>query len=239
MNSRKPRHLSRATTLFLALLIVAPACGGDGKKEGTGASQELAGVLRIAAGECADAGVTGGTYFRMVQPGGTPGKGPFVTNTDSPCGDQTWTPMKPGSEGGLLMGDYQPHPDPPFDKDGNGLASRITLPTKWFGASYSLTSNPKDLQTAVEVGAPKLVVTGGRVTGDLRAFAAAWNGTHFNQGSPKPDGSKPGNTSDLTGTYDSSSGRLILDWTSQIVGGPFNNFTGAWHFEGTFEPKAN
>ena len=28
----------------------------------------------------------------------------------------------------------------------------------------------------------------------------------------------------------------MLEWSSTIVGGPFNNFTGTWHFEGTFEP---
>ena len=38
------------------------------------------------------------------------------------------------------------------------------------------------------------------------------------------------------GTYDPKTKRFTLEWTSLISGGPFNNFTGLWHREGTFEP---
>jgi len=40
----------------------------------------------------------------------------------------------------------------------------------------------------------------------------------------------------VSGTYDSKTKKFVLEWASQIVGGPFNDFTGVWHFEGTFEP---
>jgi hypothetical protein len=83
------------------------------------------------------------------------------------------------------------------------------------------------------------VNSGGQLSGDLRAFAASWNRQHFNQGAPKPDGSTPGITSGPSGTYDASTRRFTLTWTSQIVGGPFNNFTGAWHLTGTFVPKSS
>lgn len=234
---RGRRVLRGASPVTALLLLAAVACGGPDAETAT--EGRLTGLFRITAGACAEAGVTQGTYFRMVQPGGAVGEGPYVTNTDSPCGDQTFTPMAPGSDGGLLTGDFQSHPDPAFDPGGNGAASRITAPTKWFGVAYSLTTNQKDPQTGVEVQAPSLVAAGRKLSGDLRAFAAAWNGQHFNQGSPKPDGAKPGNTSEVTGTYDPSTKAFTLDWTSQIVGGPFNNFTGTWHFEGIFEPGAN
>jgi hypothetical protein len=45
----------------------------------------------------------------------------------------------------------------------------------------------------------------------------------------------PGLTAGPTGTYDSATKKFTLDWTSQIVGGPVNNFTGTWHLEGTFD----
>ena len=38
------------------------------------------------------------------------------------------------------------------------------------------------------------------------------------------------------GTYDPKTKRYAIDWVSQIVGGPFNDFSGYWHFEGRFEP---
>ena len=37
----------------------------------------------------------------------------------------------------------------------------------------------------------------------------------------------PGLGADTFHTY-------ALDWSSQIVGGPFNNFTGTWRLTGTF-----
>jgi hypothetical protein len=79
---------------------------------------------------------------------------------------------------------------------------------------------------------------GGKLSGDLAAFDATWNKQAFNQGSPKPDGSRPGNTGAVSGTYDAATGAYSLTWTSQIVGGPFNSFTGYWHLEGTFVPKS-
>jgi hypothetical protein len=41
----------------------------------------------------------------------------------------------------------------------------------------------------------------------------------------------------VTGTYNADTKAYTLDWTSQIIGGPFNNFSGHWHLEGTFEPS--
>jgi hypothetical protein len=63
----------------------------------------------------------------------------------------------------------------------------------------------------------------------------AWNGQQFSQGSPKPDGSRPGITSDPKGSYAAKTGKYTLEWASQVVGGPFNGFTGSWHLEGTFK----
>jgi hypothetical protein len=86
---------------------------------------------------------------------------------------------------------------------------------------------------------PELHQDGGRLGGDLSAFDATWNNQSFNQGAPKPDGSLPGNTSAPSGTFDAATGRFTLTWTSQIVGGPFDKFTGLWHLEGTFVPASS
>jgi hypothetical protein len=223
----------------LALVLLAAACGGgdEGEPATSGdRSQELVGLFRMTAGKCDGGPVSSGSYFRMVQPGGTVPAGPFVINGDSPCGDKTWTPLSPGNDGGLRTGRHQPHPTPAFDPSGNAVASAIARPQAWFAVRFALATNPRDPQTGTTVAPPRVTASGSAMSGDLRAWAAAWNGQHFNQGSPKPDGMRPGGTSGPRGTYDASSRAYTLEWSSQIVGGPFNNFTGMWHLEGTFEP---
>jgi hypothetical protein len=67
----------------------------------------------------------------------------------------------------------------------------------------------------------------------IPGFTAQWNALSFNQGAPKADGS--GSTA--TGTYNPDSKRFVFDWTAHVTGGPFDNFSGYWHFEGTFSPR--
>ena len=196
----------------------------------------LVGTFRLNAGSCNGGQATGST-FRMVLPNGSP-SGPFVSNNDSPCDDHSYTPLTPGTDGGLITGAHQPEPDPAFDGDGNSLASRITKPARFYGVDFSTSTNPTDPQTQAKVGPPSVTTQDGKLAGDLRAFAASWNRQEFNQGAPKPDGSSPGLTSAPSGTYDAATGAFSLNWASQIQGGPFNNFTGLWHLEGTFVPAS-
>ncbi|MDQ1679571.1 MAG: hypothetical protein QOI42_430 [Frankiaceae bacterium] len=209
----------------LAVAAAPPAGAASG-------GQSLVGTLRVTAGTCGGGKVSGST-FRMVLPSGN-ASGPFVSNNDSACSDQTYTLLAPGTDGGLVTGAYQPEPNPGFDGNGNSLAARVTKPVAFYGVAFSTSTNAKDPQTGVGVGAPSLTAQDGKLTGDLRAFAASWNRQEFNQGAPKPDGSRPGNTAAPTGTFDPSTGKFTLTWASQIQGGPFNNFTGVWHLEGTF-----
>ena len=160
-----------------------------------------------------------------------------MINGDSPCDDKTITPLAPGTDGGLLTGSYQRQPSKPFDGAGNAVSERLTKPQRWFAVTFALATNERDPQTGATVAAPRIDVSAGKLSGDLSAFAAAWNGQHFNQGSPKPGGDRPGTTSGPVGYHDPDTGAYTLEWSSQIVGGPFNNFTGMWHLEGTFEPR--
>lgn len=203
----------------------------DGVSQSSSNAAPLVGTFRITAGSCASN--RSGSFFRMIQPGGS-ASGPFVTNSDSPCGDKSYTPLRPGSDGGLVTRSYQPQPTPPFDGAGNGKSARITAPQKFYGVDFATATNSTDPQTGTKVPAPEVQVSGNALTGDLRAFAASWNNQHFNQGAPKPDGNTPGNTKRPSGTIDPDTGAFTLEWTSLIVGGPFNNFTGVWHLEGQF-----
>jgi hypothetical protein len=220
------RRVSIAAVLAAAVLLPGAARAAE-------PAQALSGQFAITPGSC-DGGPSG-SYFRMILPTGT-ASGPFVSNSDSACGDQSYTLLSPGADGGLIVGTYQSEPSPAFDSSGNSLANRITEPTKFFGRNFSTSTNGTDPQTGTSVPAPVLSGADGALSGDLRSFGASWNNQEFNQGAPKPDGSSPGLTAAPAGTLDGSTGAYTLEWTSQIVGGPFDKFTGLWHLEGTFTP---
>jgi hypothetical protein len=217
----------RAIIAIFALFAGAWLSAGAPAKAGAA----LTGTFTIRAGSCAS-GVTG-SYFRMILHNGST-SGPFLSNSDSSCSDQTYTLLAAGADGGLVGGSYQPQASPAFDGSGNALTDRITKPVRFYGVDFATATNQVDPQTGSKVGAPQVTADGGKLAADLRAFAVSWNNQQFNQGAPKPDGSMPGNTRAVTGTYDASTGNYTLQWTSQIQGGPFDGFTGFWHLTGRF-----
>ncbi|MGI8792548.1 MAG: hypothetical protein ACR2H3_05140 [Acidimicrobiales bacterium] len=222
--------------------VEAPQAGsGGGHPAGsptTTAGENLVGLFSVKDGVCTTAAIPQGSWFRMVTANGDPATGPFVDNNDSPCSDKSATTLQAGRDGGLRTGSFQAAPNPAFDGSGNGLADRIVKPQRFYNVGFALASNPTDPQTNLGVVAPALTNNGGQLSGDLRALGVAWNRQHFNQGSPKPDGSRPGKTTGPAGTIDVRTGAFVLDWSSQIQGGPFNNFIGVWHLEGTFRADA-
>jgi hypothetical protein len=234
-------HPLRVRTSLLALLLGSTALAVAGSSVAGAASvgapkpKALVGTFRLTPGESGPGGVTG-SYFRMILPGGNLEQGPYFANPDSTASDKTYTPVQPGTDGGLVTGKYQSAPSPAFDGQGNSLADRVIQPSPFTVIQFGLSTNKTDPQSRDGVPKPKIMVSGGKLKGDLKAIDASWNNENFNQGSPKPDGSKPGLTKAVSGTYDSKTRNFVLEWSSQIVGGPFNDFTGFWHFEGTFEP---
>jgi hypothetical protein len=149
------------------------------------AAGELKGLFRIDPTDCK---ALKGSYFRMIDPGGG-----WVQNGSSACGDQTYTNLAPGRDGGLLATGFQPNPDSAFDGGGNGAADRITQPQAFFGARFATATNPTDPQTGVKV--PVVVIRHdgrGGLSGDTRAFAAAYQRQHFNQGRSQARRLEPG-----------------------------------------------
>jgi hypothetical protein len=234
-------HRARIRTPLIALVLGSTvlALAGSSVAGATPASapkpKALVGTFRLTPGQSGASGVTG-SYFRMILPGGTVAQGPFFPNPDSAATDKTYTLAQPGTDGGLVTGKYQPSPNPAFNGQGSSLAGRIIQPSPFTLINFGVSTNKTDPQTTTDVPKPKITVKGGKLSGDLKAVDASWNFEDFNQGSPKPDGSKPGLTKAVSGTYDSKPRKFVLEWASQIIGGPFNDFTGVWHFEGTFEP---
>lgn len=195
----------------------------------------LDGLFALTPGVCAN-GVVTGSFFRMILPTGD-ASGPYLQNSDSRCSDQTVTPLSAGTDGGLVSGSYQPQPAAAFDGAGNARSGRVTTPVRFYGVDFATATNPTDPQTGAGTGLPRLFSDGGRLSGDLSSLGVTWNNQVFNQGSPKPGGGLPGKTSPISGSIDQA-GNFVIEWTSQIVGGPFNNFTGLWHLAGHYQGTA-
>jgi hypothetical protein len=198
----------------------------------------LVGLFRLDPGVQSASGAIVGTYFQMLN-GSLP-----LGNNDSTALDKNYTPLRPGTDGGLRTDGYQPAPSPAFagtvdgQPTGNALADRIVAPQTFFQIKFSIVTDAIDPQTGQGDPLPHIVVQDGKLSGQTTAWAAQWNGLSFNQGSPKPDGTSPGTTQPVTGTYDAATRHFVLQWKSLIIGGPFNGFTGSWHLEGTFVPAA-
>jgi len=200
----------------------------------SGAPSPMIGLFRFKPGAYSNSTVSG-SYIRLVLAGGSRENGPYFPNPSSKA--TTTTLLAPGSDGGIRTGTFQPAPTPAFNATGDALANRIIAPQRFAFIQYSVQTSPIDPQTGATVPAPSISVTpDGKISGQLQAFGAQWNKQNFNVGSPKPDGSLPGLTSPVSGTYNPETKAFTLEWTSQIVGGAFNNFSAMWHFEGTFEP---
>ncbi|MBT0565624.1 hypothetical protein KIK15_02445 [Williamsia sp. CHRR-6] len=265
MSRRVDRARRTAVAAGVGLLLAAGLLTACGSSESTpSASGPLVGLFRLQAGATKGSEVTG-SWFKMVQPGGTVEAGPYMPNGDSPVNGGTITLLAPGTDGGLRSGAFQSEPKPGFD-NGNSLAGAIMKPTRFFGVDFGASTNPVDPQTRNAVVAPTVTVSGGKLTANVTAWAASWNNQEFNQGAPKvapakgpevpvaaqatrawdwvsqrwfgQDKATPGSGPSATGTYDAKTREYTLEWTSAIVGGPFNGFTGVWHLEGVFEPTA-
>lgn len=248
--------------LLTATTVLVAGCSSGESGETASAPEQLTGLLRFTPG-AVNGDTVSGTWFRMVQPGGTPEHGPYMPNGDSPAQGGSTTLLKPGTAGGLRVGGYQSEPNPGFTQ-GNSLSASITEPTKFFAVEFGISTNPVDPQTQRAVPPPTVVNDHGKLTADLSSWAASWNDQEFNQGAPKPpekQGAQVAGAEQVqrvwdwvsqrwfdrpaadaargpaaTGTYDAKTRAFTLQWTSAIAGGPFNGFTGVWHLEGVYEP---
>lgn len=250
--------------LAVAPGVALPAVPASAKSAAGGGGRELVGLFRLTPGSDVGAQL-GGTYFRMLEPGASPTSGPYMKNANSTADGGQATLLQPGTAGGFRTNQYQAQPTPGFNPGGDSLADSITTPTAFFGVKFSISTNKIDLQTKTACAPPIVVLKNGKLTADLSSWAASWNNQNFNQGAPKPVSStqakSPGEQqaqqawnffsqrwlgaqakatvsgTGATGTYDPKTGRFVLQWTSLIVGGPFNGFTGLWHLAGVFQPS--
>jgi hypothetical protein len=210
-----------------ATIAVLAGCGG---------SPGLIGTFLISPGRCDRTSVTG-SYFRIIKPGGSIAAGKFFDNPRSACQDKTYTPVRPGTAGGLVTGSFQPDPRPAFDSTGHPRAKAIISPVAFLGSTLAISTNLTDPQTGVRTSPPVIRAVTGKLSGQLDPWSAEWSRQYFNQGSPRPGGSPPGANQPVAGTYDATTRAYVLTWSSQMLGYPFNGFTVYWHLEGRFTPR--
>jgi hypothetical protein len=264
--TRFTRRAVAAAGALLAVSIgfVVPATQADAKSSVSGGGRELIGLFRLTAGSASGAQLNG-TYFRMLEPGASATNGPYMKNANSSADGGQATLLSPGTAGGFRTNAYQAQPTPAFNTGGDSLADSITTPTAFFGVKFSISTNKIDLQTKTATAPPIVVLKDGKLTADLSSWAASWNNQNFNQGAPKPvpstQAKAPGQQqaqaawnffsqkflgaqakstvsgTGATGTFNPKTGAFTLQWTSLIVGGPFNSFTGLWHLQGVFVPS--
>jgi hypothetical protein len=222
---RLVRRRTTAGLLGLALVAGAVALAPIGATSAA-SSKTLNGTFKLTKGTYRN-GKAHGTYFRMSNSGG------LFHNPDSSASNKTYTLGTPGTDGGLATGRFQSHPDPPFDSKGNARAKRILRPQSFTSIRFSVATIKKQKGSGDTASVTTARVRDGKLTVSLPGFTAEWNNQYFNQGAPKPNGAG----SPATGTYSSKTKRFVLEWRSKVVGGPFNGFTGFWHFEGKFRPR--
>lgn len=155
-----------------------------------------------------------------------------------------------GSDGGIRLGEFQnfvldpdePHPPGWGGATGAGygatpvIEANMILPFLFGSPLTYMGTNPVSYQSGLTKLAPSadvdLTACVGNIcafTADLSAWEVMWNGSAFEQG-PRPDNAGPFTLAN--GTYDLVTHEYVLDWDSQIKGGPFNGANGAWHLEG-------
>ena len=222
-----------AAAVAVGCVVTLPESGASAQS-----SHRLVGTFKITPGSCNPITKTAaGSYFRLIFPKGNILFGPFFQNSTSPCFDKSYTTVSPGTQGGLVTGAFQPGPPRAFAANGDARAQAIIRPVPFAAIGLSLSTQSSDSQTKRAVPVPSITATGSRLSGNLEAVSAAWKNIYFNQGSPKPGGRRPGLTVPVSGRYNSRTRVFVIEWTSQIVGGPFTGFTGQWHLVGKFVPQ--
>ncbi|MDP2710595.1 MAG: hypothetical protein Q8O56_05200 [Solirubrobacteraceae bacterium] len=215
-----PPRLAGLAALGAAALLAGPAAPADAAR--------MHGTFQIEPGRVTASGVSG-SHFRLRFPGGRA----FFRNSDSPARDKTYTLIRPGTAGGLVSDRYQRPAGRPFDRDGNSRAAAIIRPIPFAGIRFGLMTLAVDPQSRRRNSVPAIVRSGQRLRGHLAGVTAGWNGTYFNQGTPKPGASGLR----AIGSYDPRTRRFVLRWSSRVQGGAFNNFVGFWTLTGRFVPR--
>jgi hypothetical protein len=169
--------------------------------------------------------------------------------------------LRPGSDGGVLLGQYQNFvldPDVPHpagwqgDTNGDGVLegaagggygttpvtqANMVLPFSFFGQFVYMGTNPISYQSGEAYSAPSADVDLSSCAANVCTLAldlSAWEvmwNGNAFQQGPRPDNTGPFVLAE--GTYNLDTQFYSVTWTSHIKGGSFNGVIATWHLEGT------
>jgi hypothetical protein len=227
----------RVVGMALGLGLAATGCSG-----GHGASSDpthLNGLFRIAPGVCTSAtGLPTGSYLVVI----SAATSHTVKNPQGGCGNAAYTLLRPGTDGGLITGEFQDVKGATFDARGNSVADRIVAPTRFGKTRFGFATNARDEQDAATGGVafprPAAIVTGTALRVDLRSLVVSYGG---NPGTSCASSFGVGcwelGSENATGTYDAATGGFTLQWFTGESFTPKGDSIEV-HLAGTFVPRS-
>jgi hypothetical protein len=219
-------------------LLAAAACSGG--HQATPDSTHLEGLFRISAGKCS--GTTGlptGSYLIVL----AAVSGKTVGNPDGGCANPAYTLLEPGTDGGLITGEFQQVSGATFDRDRNSRDGRIIAPVAFDKLLVGFGTSSRDEQDA-PTGAPAFpepaaIVAGTVLSVDLRSLVVSYAGNA--RASCKTSygvGCWELGSENATGTYDAATGHYSVQWFSGASFTPKGDSIEI-HLEGTFVPQSS
>jgi ABC-type amino acid transport substrate-binding protein len=219
----------------LVVLGLTTGCSGSAK---AAAPTRLIGLFKITPGQCTTAQAKPtGSYLIAISAAANHA----VTNSQGGCANSSYTPLTPGSDGGLITGGFQTEPRPAFDANRNAAATRIIKPVSFGPFRFGLSTNPRDEQDAPggepAFPAPVALDTDGALAIDLRSLVLTYAGR---AGSTCKQSYGLGcwelGSKSAAGTYDAATHHFVIDWFSGESFVP-NGDSIEVHLEGTFVPS--
>lgn len=231
--------MRRQLASLTAGLALVAAAGCSGSHQTTPDSTHLDGLFKIAAGECS--GTTGlptGSYLVVL----SAVSGKTVGNPNGGCQNPAYTLLKPGTDGGLVTGEFQQVAGATFDSHRDSRDNRIIAPVRFDRYLVGFGTSSRDEQDA-PTGAPAFpdpaaVVAGTALQVDLRSLVVSYAG---NAGASCATSYGVGcwelGSEHASGTYDAATGHYSIQWFSGASFTPKGDSIEI-HLEGTFVPMS-
>lgn len=226
----------RIAGLAIAGLLAVAGCSGS--HQATPDAVHLAGLFHIDAGACAGKkGLPTGSYLVVL----SAASGGTVGNARGGCANPAYSLLRPGTDGGLVTGEFQENAGPTFNAHGDSREGRIVIPARFGALRFGFATSTRDEQDAPTGAAafpqPSAVIEGSKLRIDLRSLVVSYGG-------------RPGATcaetfgggcwelgsENASGTYDAATGHFTLQWFSGRSFTPKGDSIEV-HLEGTFVPQ--
>jgi hypothetical protein len=230
----------RTALAAVALLGVVTLGGCGGHATAAASSQRLIGLFKLTPGQCTTSKARPtGSYLIAI----SASQSKAARNPKAGCADADYTPLVPGTDGGLITGQFQGQPSPTFDAHRNSLATRIVKPTSFGPFRFGFATSARDEQDAPAgepaFPAPVAIATGSTLNIDLRSLVVTYAGQPgSNCAKSYGLGCWELGSKSASGTYDATTHRFVIDW---FAGESFTPKADSMevHLEGTFVPRSS